>query len=287
MVYLNGRLLTKSRALISVFDHGFLYGDGIYETLRVYGGVVFRVEEHVERLFRSASLIGLRIGKSQDEIRKAIYKTVRANRRKEASVRISVSRGPGPLGLDPSLCLRPTIVIVANPLREYPDKYYRKGVKVAIVRTRRNFRGALDPRIKSLNFLNNILAKREAIERGAYEAIMLNYRGYVTEGTISNIFFIKRDALCTPAVDAGLLDGITRRIILETASDLGMEIRQGHYRTVDIYRAGEVFITNSTLEVMPVSLVDDVMIGKKAGVLTGTIHRADKRKVEEYKEAHK
>jgi branched-chain amino acid aminotransferase len=203
MIYLNGRLLTKSRALISVFDHGFLYGDGIYETLRVYRGVVFRIEEHIERLFRSASLIGLRIGKSPDEIRKAIYRTVRANRRKEASVRISVSRGPGPLGLDPSLCSKPTIVIVANPAREYPEIYYRKGVKVAIVGTRRNFRRAIDPRIKSLNFLNNILAKREAIGMGAYEAIMLNYRGYMTEGTISNIFFIKSNVLYTPAVEAG------------------------------------------------------------------------------------
>lgn len=287
MVYLNGRLLKKSNALISVFDHGFLYGDGIYETLRVYGGVVFQADKHIDRLFRSASLIGLKIGKTPDAVRKAICRTVRANRQREAYVRISISRGPGPLGLDPSLCSKPTIVIISNPLREYPGSYYRKGVKVAIAKTRRNFRGALDPRIKSLNFLNNILAKREAIERGAYEAIMLNYRGYLTEGTISNIFFIKGDTLFTPAVDTGLLDGITRKIILEIASEIGMVTRQGNYRRGDICRAQEVFITNTTMEVMPVSQVDDVMIGGKAGILTGTIHRAYKKQVEEYVKAQK
>jgi branched-chain amino acid aminotransferase len=282
MIYLNSRLVTKDRALISVFDHGFLYGDGIYETLRVYDGVVFMADEHIERLFRSASLIGLAIRKTPNEINNAIYRTIRANRQKEAYARISVSRGPGPPGLDPSLCSRPTFVIISNPVRKYPERYYKKGVKIAIVNTRRNFKGALNPRIKSLNFLNNILAKREAIERGAYEAVMLNYRGYVAEGTVSNIFFLKDKVLCTPSVGVGILDGITRRIIIEIASDLGIKVRQGRFKRDDIYHADEVFISNTTMEVMPVSEVDDVKIKTEADKLTGVIHKAYKKKVREY-----
>jgi len=282
MIYLNSRLVTKDRALISVFDHGFLYGDGIYETLRVYDGVVFMADEHIERLFRSAALIGLEIRKTPNEINNAIYRTIRANRQKEAYVRISVSRGAGPLGLDPSLCSRPTFVIISNPFRKYPESYYKKGVKIAIVNTRRNFKGALDPRIKSLNFLNNILAKREAIERGAYEAVMLNYSGYVAEGTVSNIFFLKDKVLCTPSVGVGILDGITRRIIIEIASDLGIKVRQGRFKRDDIYHADEVFISNTTMEVMPVSEVDDVKIKTEADKLTGVIHKAYKKKVREY-----
>ena len=282
MIYFNGKIVKKSDARISVFDHGFLYGDGIYETLRAYEGVVFMADEHIERLFRSASLIGLEIRRTRDEIRKAIYRTLRANRQREAYVRISVSRGPGPLGLDPSLCSRPTLVIISNPFRKYPERYYKKGVKIAIVNTRRNFRGALDPRIKSLNFLNNILAKREAIERGAYEAVMLNYMGYVAEGTVSNIFFLKDKALCTPSVGVGILDGITRRIIVEIASDLGIKVRQGRFKRDYIYSADEVFISNTTMEVMPVSEVDDVKIKTGAEKFTGNIHKAYKKKVREY-----
>ena len=282
MIYLNNRLVTKAKARISVFDHGFLYGDGIYETLRGYHGVVFEADEHIERLFRSASMIGLEIPKTPDEIKKAIYRTIRANRHKEAYIRISVSRGPGPLGLDPSLCSRPTFVIISNPVRKYPERYYKKGVKVVIADTRRNFKGALDPRIKSLNFLNNIIAKREAIERGAYEAVMLNYRGYVAEGTVSNIFFVKDNVLYTPAVGVGILDGITRRLIIDIARDLGIEVRQGRYKRDDIYSADEVFISNTTMEVMPVSEVDDVNVKRQAEKLTGIIHEAYKKKVQEY-----
>ena len=282
MIYLNGRLVTKAKARVSVFDHGFLYGDGIYETLRGYQGVVFKADEHIERLFRSASMIGLEIRKSPAEIKKAIYRTIRANRHKEAYIRLSVSRGPGPLGLDPALCSKPTFVIISNSLRKYPERFYKKGVKVVIAETRRNYKGALDPRIKSLNFLNNILAKREAIERGGYEAVMLNYRGYVAEGTISNIFFLKGKALCTPAVGIGILDGITRKIIIGIASDLGVEVREGYYKRDDMYCADEVFISNTTMEVMPVSEVDDIKIRAEAGKLTGTIHKAYRKKVREY-----
>jgi branched-chain amino acid aminotransferase len=287
MIYLNNKLVPKNKALISVFDHGFLYGDGIYETLRAYKGVVFKIDEHINRLFRSASLIGLSIPKSPDEIKKAIYKTIKANRLREAFIRITISRGPGPIGLDPELCPKPTFVIVSNPFKEYPRQYYRKGIKIAIVNTRRNFKEALDPKIKSLNFLNNILANIEAKNRGAYEAIMLNYKGYIAEGTVTNIFFVKDDVLCTPESDVGILDGITRRVILEIAKELGIKFKEGRFRGEDIYNAQEVFISSTTKEVMPVAEVDNIKISAGIGKITKMIHQAYKEKVEEYIKAEK
>jgi len=237
MIYLNDRLVPEDRAFVSVFDHGFLYGDGIYETLRAYKGVVFKFREHIERLFRSASMIGLSIPMGPEGIERAVYSTMEANGQKEAVIRITVSRGPGPVGLDPALCPEPTFVVISNDFRKYPPRYYRKGVGIAVVNTRRNFRGALDPKIKSLNFLNNILAKREAIDRGAYEAVMLNYRGYIAEGTITNVFFVKDDILCTPAVDVGILDGITRRLIIDIAGELGIDVNEGRFRKEALYNA--------------------------------------------------
>ena len=281
MLYLNNKLVPEKKALISVFDHGFLYGDGIYETLRAYKGTVFMVDEHIERLFRSASMIGLTLPKGHDEIKKAVYQTIKANRIKEAYVRITVSRGTGPLGLDPALCPKPTFVIISKKFKDYPRSYYQKGVSIAIVNTRRNYSKALDPKIKSLNFLNNILAKRESIEKGAYEAIMLNHRGYIAEGTISNIFFIKNNLLCTPATGVGILDGITRRIILDAAGELGIKIKEGRFRPEDLYNADEVFISNTTMEVMPVSTVDEKKAGNKRTV-TKKLHKVYRKRVVEY-----
>jgi len=287
MIYLNNRLVPKNKALVSVFDHGFLYGDGIYETLRAYKGVVFKIEEHIDRLFRSALLIKLSIPKTPDEIKNAIYKTLRANKLKEAFIRITISRGPGPIGLDPELCPEPTFVIISNPFKEYPREYYQKGVKIAIVNVRRNFRRALDPKIKSLNFLNNILANIEAKNRGAYEAIMLNYRGYIAEGTVTNIFFVKNNTLCTPALNVGLLDGITRRTILEIAKELGIKTKEGRFRCEDVYNAQEVFISSTTKEIMPVAEVDNVKIDRGVGKITKMLHQAYKEKVVEYIEKNK
>jgi len=226
MIFLNDRLVHEKKAVISVFDHGFLYGDGIYETLRVYNGVVFMIDEHIERLERSASMIRLRLPMNREMIKRAVYRTIRANGLTDAVVRISVSRGEGPIGLDPALCPKPTFVIIAYPFKGHPRINYQKGVKVIIPGIRRNYKGAIDPRIKSLNFLNNILARIETKERGGFEAIMLNYRGYIAEGTISNVFFVKNDILCTPSVDVGILDGITRRLIIEIAQQKGMEVRE-------------------------------------------------------------
>jgi branched-chain amino acid aminotransferase len=287
MIFLNNKLVPKKKALISVFDHGFLYGDGIYETLRVYKGIIFKMDEHIDRLYRSAEMIGLTIPRKPEEIRKAVYKTLVSNGHKEAVVRITISRGAGPLGLDPSLCPKPTFVIISNKFRNYPAEYFLKGVKVSIVNTRRNYGLALDPRIKSLNFLNNVLAKIEAKNSASYEALMMNYQGYLAEGTISNVFFINnKDILCTPAIKVGILEGITRGMILDIARELGLKSREGCFRRKDIYDAREVFITNTSMEVMPVTRIDKVRIKKKAGRLTALIHNKYKEKVSEYIEAH-
>jgi branched-chain amino acid aminotransferase len=286
MIFLNNRLVPKSRALISVFDHGFLYGDGIYETLRVYNGIVFKLDEHINRLHRSASMIGLTVPLSAEKIKRALYKTIASNRCREALVRITVSRGAGPLGLDPSLCPKQTFVIFVNRFRNYPSQYYSKGIKVSIVNTRRNYGPALDPGIKSLNFLNNVLAKIEANESSSHEALMMNYRGYMAEGTISNVFFInKKGVLCTPALKVGILDGITRGMILNIAGELGLKKKEGYFRRSEIYNANEIFITNTSMEVMPVTRVDKIKIGNRTGDLTSMIARKYKEKVAAYIEA--
>ncbi len=281
-VYLNNRLVPKTKARISVFDHGFLYGDGVYETLRAYNGVVFKIDEHIERLFRSALMIGLKLPKTHEGIKRAIHKTIETNRHKEAYIRLSISRGEGPLGLDPELCAKPTFVIMSNLFKGHPEKNYRQGVKIAIVDIKRNFKGALNPKIKSLNFLNNILAKIEAKNRGAYEAIMLNHEGHIAEGTICNIFFVRNNVLYTPETGVGILDGITRKIILDSARDLKIKTKEGKFRRNDIYKAREVFISNTTMEVMPVTTVDDKKIGTKTGKITKILHSAYKKNVSEY-----
>jgi len=256
-IFLNDRIVPEHQAMVSVFDHGFLYGDGIYETMRAYDGIVFMLDRHIERLSRSASLIRLTIP-SPDVIRAAVYETIRANDLKSVYVRVTVSRGKGPIGLDPALCPTPTFVVIAEEFREYPGKHYSEGVKLIIAKTRRNLKEALDPRIKSLNFLNNILAKIEAKERGAYEALMLNAEGFLSEGTVCNIFFVRDNILCTPSVGAGVLDGITRELVIGLAKETGMQVSEGNFRPEDLFSASEVFFTNTTSEVMPVSQVEDV-----------------------------
>jgi branched-chain amino acid aminotransferase len=227
-------------------------------------------------------MINLSIPLTHEGIKQAIYKTIKINKHFNAYIRVSISRGPGPIGLDPELCPKPTMVIITRALKGYSKKYYQKGVRVALVNVRRNLRDALNPQIKSLNFLNNILAKIEARQRQAYEAIMLNHRGYVAEGTITNIFFVKDNVLCTPSIDVGILDGITRRVILEIARELNIKTKEGRFRATDIYNAQEVFISNTTMEVMPVIEVDDIKIGRGIGNITKMLHLAYKKRVSEY-----
>jgi branched-chain amino acid aminotransferase len=232
------------------------------------------IDEHLGRLYRSASLIGLNLPKNIDQIKTALYETLAANALKDAYVRITVSRGYGPIGLDPDLCREPTFVIIAEDMKEYPKSFYEKGIKTVIARTKRNLRDALNPQIKSLNFLNNILAKIEAKEKGAYESIMVNVSEHIAEGTISNVFFYKDDILCTPSVACGILDGVTRKIILELAMREGLTVKEGEFTRDDIFSAAEVFITNTTMEVMPVCQVDAVRysVGSVAKLLRKGYH---------------
>jgi branched-chain amino acid aminotransferase len=268
-IYLNGKIVPAKDAVVSVFDHGFLYGDGIYETLRVYNGVVFKLSEHLQRFYRSASLIGLTLPFDSDYLKTAIYETLLANGLEDAYIRLTMSRGPGAIGLDPDFCPAPTTVIIAQEFKEYPAAYYKKGISLIIAATRRNLKDAINPQIKSLNFLNNILAKIEAKKNNAYEAIMLNASGKLTEGTISNIFFHKDGVLYTPSISCGILDGVTRGLIIELAGREGLELKEGKFVRKDIYEAEEVFITNTTMEVMPVSRIDDrtYPVGKIAKLL--------------------
>ena len=279
-VYLNGKIVRAKEALVSVFDHGFLYGDGIYETMRVYDGVIFMLDEHLMRLYRSASLIGLTIPFGVDSIKISLYETLIANSLKKAYVRLTVSRGEGPIGLDPELCIKPTIVIITQELKDYPRAFYENGISLIISGTRKNLKESINPRIKSLNFLNNILAKIEAIKREAYESVMLNAYEKLTEGTISNVFFYKDDTLCTPSLDCGILDGITRGIVIDLALREGLRVKEGEFTKEDIYSAAEVFITNSTLEVMPVSRVDDHRYA--VGNITKLLRKAYRQEVNAY-----
>ena len=279
-VYLDNELVNSAEAKVSVFDHGFLYGDGVYETMRSYDSVIFMFDEHLERLYRSASMVGLTIPKKIDDIKVAIYVTLDENSLKNAYIRLTVSRGYGPIGLDPDLCETPTFVIIAQEMKDYPRGYYERGIKTIISDTRRNLREAINPQIKSLNFLNNILAKAEANKKNAYEAIMLNAYGHLAEGTISNLFFYKDNVIHTPSIECGILDGITRKIVLDIAAKEGFMVNEGKFTKKDIYAAEEVFITNTTIEVMPVKQVDDVHY--KVGDASKLLHRAYRNEVDIY-----
>jgi branched-chain amino acid aminotransferase len=279
-IYLNGKIVPAKEAVVSVFDHGFLYGDGIYETIRVYDRVIFMLEEHLGRLYRSASMIGLTLPFEIDSLKNSIYETLIANALRNAYIRLTVSRGHGPIGLDPDLCPETTTVIIVQELKEYPRAFYEKGITLIISETRRNIKEAINPKIKSLNFLNNILAKIEAKKRDAYEAIMLNAYGKLAEGSISNVFFYKDGVLCTPSLECGILDGITRRLVIELATREDLKIKEGEFTKEDIYSAAEVFITNTTLEVMPVSKIDDQVYA--VGNITKLLHKAYREEVIAY-----
>ena len=281
-IYLNGKLVPAKEAVVSVLDHGFLYGDGIYETMRVYDGVTFMLDEHLRRLYRSASLIGLTIPLDADSLKRSVYETLIANSLRNAVVRLTISRGYGPIGLDPDLCPKPTVVIITQEMKDYPKSFYEKGISLIIPETKRNFREAINPEIKSLNFLNNILAKIEAKKRGAYDAIMLNVYGKLSEGTISNVFFYKNGILCTPSLECGILDGITRSIVITIAKRDGLKVKEAEFIKEDLYLSEEVFITSTTLEVMPVSKVDDQKYA--VGNITKLLHQVYREEVNAYVE---
>jgi branched-chain amino acid aminotransferase len=275
LVYLNGLFVPREEATVSVFDHGFLYGDGIYETMRAYNGTLFLLDRHLERLTHSANAISLKLPMPLEEIRMALKETLRVNNLVEAYVRLHISRGPGEIGLDPALCPAPTMIIMAKQFKDYPVEYYERGVSVAIVKTRRNHPLALDPSIKGTNFLNNILAKIESIRAGAYEGIMLNWEGFVAEGTICNIFMVKTGTLLTPPLSIGILEGVTRGLVLDLAYREHIPTQEGAFRPQELMDADECFITNSTIEVMPVTVMDGKPIGNgKPGPVTVALAQA-------------
>lgn len=268
-IYLNDRFVDRQEAVVSVFDHGFLYGDGIYETLRAYGGRIFMLQQHLARLQRSGHLIGLDLPIPEKDWPALLNEAIRRNGLTDAYLRITVSRGEGAIGLDPGLCKRPTVVIVALPLQSYPPHLFREGVKLIISRVRRNLAAALPPRIKSLNFLNNILAKQEALQSGAFDALMLNVEGHVTESTTSNLFFVRTGRLCTPSIGCGILDGITRDVVLLLAQEHGIPVEEGTYTVEALRQAEECFLTNTSMEIMPACQIDNHPVGSgRPGPLT-------------------
>jgi branched-chain amino acid aminotransferase len=271
-IFLNDRFVRKEDAMVSVFDHGFLYGDGVYETLRAYGGRIFRLRQHLARLRRSASLIGLEIPIVEQDLIAVLQEAMKRNNLTDAYLRITVSRGEGNIGLDPRLCPRPTVVVISLPLQPYPVELFNAGVSLAIVNIRRNLAAALPPMIKSLNFLNNILAKQEASRVGAFDGLMLNAEGHITECTTSNMFFVKNQCVYTPSVACGILDGITREIVLSLAREQEFATEEGCYLPETLLEADECFLTNTTMEIMPVQDIDKRPIGKeRPGPVTGRL----------------
>lgn len=255
-IYLNGEFVTKENAKVSVYDHGFLYGDGIFEGIRVYNGNVFRLDEHIERLYESALSILLQIPLTPEEMIDAVVKTIRKNELRDAYIRLVISRGTGNLGLDPRSCATPNVIIIAEQLQLFPQELYDTGMKIITVPTRRNKPDALNPKIKSLNYLNNILVRIEAHLAGVSEALMLNSEGYVTEGSGDNIFLVKKGVLYTPPCYVGALQGITRQAILDIADRLGYKVKEEPFTRHDVYVADEVFLTGTAAEVISVVEVD-------------------------------
>lgn len=256
LIYLNGRLVKKESAMVSVFDHGLLYGDGVFEGIRSYNCLVFKLKEHIDRLYASAKGISLEIPMAKREIEKAVIDTLKANKLADAYIRLVVTRGEGDLGLDPRNCKRATIFIIADKIALYPAEFYKKGLTIVTVPTRRNIPEALNPQIKSLNYLNNILGKIEAINAGVPEAVMLAQNGLVTECTGDNIFIIKDKTMMTPPVHAGVLNGITRLSVLKLAAKIGFRASETNLARFDLFTADEVFLTGTAAEIIPVVKID-------------------------------
>jgi len=266
-VYLNGDFVPSSEAKISVFDHGFLYGDGLFETLRSYHGKIFLLEEHLERLFVSARMMEIVIPRSFAELKSILEQLMELNG-PDLYIRLTVTRGPGSVGIDPRLCTAPTIVITSKAPAGN-EQLYTEGASAVFVKTLRNLSGATLPEVKSLNFLNNILAKQEVIKAGADEGFMLNYLGKVSEGTVSNIFFVKDQTVVTPLPQTGLLVGVTRNCVLKIAAGLNIRYQEAIVCKEDVLSADEVFYTNSGSGIVPVTKVDNKLVGSGSpGLIT-------------------
>jgi len=268
-VYINGKLYPKEEAKVSVFDHGLLYGDGVFEGIRCYNGNIFKLEEHIDRLYDSAEAISLQIQLGRDQLKDAILSTLKANNLKDSYIRLVVTRGVGKLGLDPFNCETPQLVIITDTIQLYPKELYEKGLDAIIVQTIRNHSKALNPTIKSMNYLNNILAKIECLRAGAAEGIMLNTDGYVAECTGDNIFIVKDNEIFTPPVSAGILIGITRNVVIELAKEANITVKEEQLTEDDLYNADECFLTGTAAEIIPVANIDGRKIATgKPGKIT-------------------
>jgi branched-chain amino acid aminotransferase len=268
-IYLNGDFVSKADAKVSVYDHGFLYGDGIFEGIRVYNGNIFKCKEHLDRLYDGAKSIMLNVPLTYEEMQQALVETIRKNGLKDGYIRLVVSRGPGDLGLDPRRSPKAWVIIIVEQLAIYSEEAYREGLRSVSVSQRRNIPDALNPKIKSLNYLNNILVKIQANLAGVGEAIMLNSQGYVAEGSSDNIFIVKNGVVYTPPTYCGALEGITRGAIIELCAKVGYTLKEQPFTLHDVYVADEVFFTGTAAEVIAVREVDGRVIGSgKAGPIT-------------------
>jgi len=271
-IYIDGKYFDEKSAKISVFDHGLLYGDGIFEGIRAYHGRVFRLKEHIDRLFYSAKAILLNIPRSHAEMMQAVVETCRRNRLRNGYVRLVVTRGPGGLGLNPRGCKAPSVIIIADKIQLYPAELYERGLDIITVPTTRNLHSALNPAIKSLNYLNNILAKIEANNGGCEEAIMLNSEGYVAECTGDNVFIIKAGQMFTPPLSAGALYGITRSVVMDMAREASIPVSEPNLTRYDLFNADECFLTGTGAELISVVKIDGRVIGAgKPGPVTKSL----------------
>jgi branched-chain amino acid aminotransferase len=268
-IFIDGKFCNERDAKVSVFDHGLLYGDGVFEGIRIYHGSVFKLKEHIDRLYLSAKAILLEIPMTPAELMKATVETCRANKLRDGYIRLVVTRGVGTLGLNPRSCKKASVIIIAGKIQLYPPEYYQRGLDIVTVPTTRNLHNSVNPAIKSLNYLNNILAKIEANNAGVEEAIMLNSEGFVAECTGDNIFIIRKGELFTPPLAAGALYGITRQTVIELAEQTGMKVSEPNLTRYDLFCADECFITGTAAEIVPVVKIDGRVIGTgKPGALT-------------------
>jgi len=261
MIFMNDRLVPEHEAKVSVFDHGLLYGDGVFEGLRSYGGRVFRLEAHLDRLYASARAICLTIPLAKEVVARAVVDTLAANGLADGYVRLVVTRGAGSLGLDPNKTSNPQVIVIADTISLYPREYYERGLRIVTAATQRTQSAALSPRIKSLNYLNNIMAKLEGLQAGCIEALMLNHKGEVAECTGDNVFAVRQGRLITPPPDAGILEGVTRAAVMELAAAAGIDCREMALVRHDLYTADECFLTGTAAEVIPVVEIDGRTIG--------------------------
>ncbi len=268
-VYIDGKYYDERNARISVFDHGLLYGDGIFEGIRAYNGRVFKLKEHIDRLFCSAKAILLNLPMSHEDLMAAVIETCRRNKIRDGYIRLVVTRGIGTLGLNPNRCKNPSVIIIAGKIQLYPQEFYQRGMEIVTVPTTRNLHSALNPAIKSLNYLNNVLARIEANTAGCEEAILLNAEGFVCECTGDNVFIIKERHVFTPPLSAGALYGITRRVVMEMAQESGLTVSEPNLTRYDLFNADECFLTGTGAELVPIVKIDGRVIGEgKRGPVT-------------------